>query len=241
MNQKKSLREIASELNTHHKKVSRALKYHGIEVRDQSEAQKNALLAGKAVLPTEGRKRTSAEKDRISEGMRKSWASAPDAAREKQADRLRKRWEELPPEERQEILASAARGNLKASKEGSKLERRLTASLKAEGIDARHHAQFVIANAQMHVDILLPGLMVAIEVDGPSHFLPIWGEEKLEKSLASDKLKNGLLINAGYKVLRIQHPLKALSRHHLNTSVKRVLTYVDKLETQSGLTTISTE
>ena len=49
----------------------------------------------------------------------------------------------------------------------------------------------------------MPELGVAIEVDGPSHFEPIWGQEALERTQKSDKQKNGLILYSGLVLIRI--------------------------------------
>jgi very-short-patch-repair endonuclease len=55
----------------------------------------------------------------------------------------------------------------------------------------------------MHIDIFLPGELVAIEIDGPSHFFPIYGEEVLKKKIEADQRKNDLLIGEGFTVIRV--------------------------------------
>jgi very-short-patch-repair endonuclease len=44
---------------------------------------------------------------------------------------------------------------------------------------------------------------IAIEIDGPSHFLPVWGEEVLNKNKKYDQKKEGLIIGKGWKLIRI--------------------------------------
>lgn len=117
----------------------------------------------------------------------------------------------------------------------------MVAALLGNGYEAVHHGEFVIENEQMHIDILIPNMKVAIEVDGPSHSQPIWGDEKLAKTQLADKAKNGLLMKAGYKVLRIQHLAKQLSRHHKSTALERTLAFLQEIGEQSNLTFITTE
>ena len=52
----------------------------------------------------------------------------------------------------------------------------------------------------------------AIEIDGPSHFLPIWGQAALNKTIKSDNEKNGLLRYHGIMVLRVAQKRKTLSQ-----------------------------
>jgi len=45
---------------------------------------------------------------------------------------------------------------------------------------------------------------IAIEVDGPSHFLPVWGDEVLAKNIKYDQKKTGLILGKGLKLIRIK-------------------------------------
>ena len=47
-------------------------------------------------------------------------------------------------------------------------------------------------------------LKTIIEIDGPSHFLPIWGEDKLQKQINADLRKSGALLSKGYAVVRVK-------------------------------------
>ena len=64
-NDSKSTYQISQELNTYPNKVRRILKKHGVELKSRSEAQKNALDKGVSKIPTQGLRRTDAEKIRI--------------------------------------------------------------------------------------------------------------------------------------------------------------------------------
>jgi very-short-patch-repair endonuclease len=52
---------------------------------------------------------------------------------------------------------------------------------------------------------------VVVEVDGPHHYEPIWGHERLQKVQAADMEKNGLLISRGFKVVRIKNMAKTVT------------------------------
>jgi hypothetical protein len=45
---------------------------------------------------------------------------------------------------------------------------------------------------------------IAIEVDGPSHFLPVWGDDALSRNKNYDSKKEGLIIGKGLLLIRIQ-------------------------------------
>ena len=63
--------------------------------------------------------------------------------------------------------------------------------------------------------MFLPDLKTAIEVDGPSHFFPIWGEESLARNLRADSQKTGLLITSGFAIIRVKHTSKHLSKKQM--------------------------
>ena len=73
INQKKSIRELAKEINTSFGTVRRALIYHGIPLRDKEEAQRAALQNGTAIHPSKGSKRSVDTRLKISEAMKKYW------------------------------------------------------------------------------------------------------------------------------------------------------------------------
>jgi very-short-patch-repair endonuclease len=51
---------------------------------------------------------------------------------------------------------------------------------------------------------MIPSINVAIEIDGPSHFLPVWGDNALQRNQKYDKKKEGLMIGKGLTLIRIQ-------------------------------------
>ena len=56
----------------------------------------------------------------------------------------------------------------------------------------------------MQIDLFLPTMNIAIEVDGPSHFESVWGEEVLQRNITYDAKKTGLIIGKGYKLIRVK-------------------------------------
>ena len=80
------------------------------------------------------------------------------------------------------------------------------------GYVIEYHRKGIIPNANLEVDIYIPDFATAIEIDGPSHFLPIWGDEALRKTIKSDNEKNGLLRYHGIMVLRVSQKRKTLSK-----------------------------
>ena len=64
--------------------------------------------------------------------------------------------------------------------------------------------KLLIPSENLEIDLYIPGLQTIIEVDGPSHFLPIWGQEKLDKQINADLRKTGTLLTKGYVVIRVK-------------------------------------
>ena len=91
-----------------------------------------------------------------------------------------------------------------AGKNGSKAENYLVEALKDAGYLVEHHNKQLMAG-EFEIDILLPELAVVIELDGPQHFLPVFGEDRLAKTQLSDQTKNGVLIASGYKIIRVKY------------------------------------
>ena len=69
---------------------------------------------------------------------------------------------------------------------------------------------------------------VAIEVDGPSHFYPIWGYDNLQKHITADAKKSGLLLGAGLTVIRVANKAKTVSKKHERDTLKAVLEVLAK-------------
>lgn len=210
-NQNKSTYHIAKELNTYPNKIRRILKKHGYSMRDKSEAQAIALKSGRSKHPTEGRKRTQAEKDNISKGAEASWASFSKEKRKSISENAKKRWDEIPDSKKREMQEMAGRALRQASIDGSKAEKALKVKLEENNYEVYLHKKNLIPG-NYEIDLFLPEIKTIIEIDGPQHFLPLWGEEKLQETIKFDEIKNGLLLNHGYCVIRIKYMCKHATR-----------------------------
>jgi len=115
------------------------------------------------------------------------------------------------------MLEKAGRELQKTTKEGSKAEKFLRQKLLDEGYDVQLHVKNLI-EGNFEIDLLLPELKLIIEIDGPQHFLPLFGEKRLEDVVKFDSIKNGLLISKGFCVIRIRYLCK-----HMSQSVQRKL------------------
>lgn len=207
----KSTYVIAKELNTYPNKIKRILNKHGYTLRDKQDAQVLALKSGRSKHPTMGRKRTESEKNKISNGMEKRWASLDDEYKKDFAENAKKRWKEMPADKKREMQEMAGRALRIASIEGSKAEKLLKKRLENNGyIVVLHKENLVPGNYE--IDLFLPQINTIIEIDGPQHFLPMWGEERLNQTIKSDQIKNGLLLNHGYCVVRIKYMCARMTR-----------------------------
>lgn len=230
----RSTYEIAEELGTYPNKVLRAIKLHKITVRDRKRAQSNAIKKGRHEHPTKGRKRSQDVKRRIGEGVAKRWQDLSEEEREHRSQLARDRWESMTPLQREQFQQNAIDGMGRASREGSRLEHILLTSLQAAGYNCSHHYECILGNESMHLDIWVPSLRLAIEIDGPTHFFPIWGEERLVKTQRADKEKTGLLLSYGYRLLRVKYLLKSLSGYRERLVIEQVLDVLREVESNDS-------
>jgi len=208
----RSAGDIAKELDTYPNKVRRALKSHGIKLRDKGSAQTVALKQGRSSHPTKDKGHSEESKLKISESVAQNWENLSDEELETRRETARQQWKNMSEEEKIKLRESAVPGIKRASQEGSKLEKYIRDKLTSEKYVIEYHKKGVVPNSNLEVDIYLPELGIAIEIDGPSHFLPIWGEEALNRTVKSDNEKNGLLRYHGVMVLRVAQKRKTLSQ-----------------------------
>lgn len=202
---KKSTYEIAEMYNTYANKIRRVLLKHGIELKSKSEAQKNAIKNGTAKIPTEGKKRTEQDKLKISQSLKESWNNLSQNEYNKRVKTSKDRWESMTVEEKAKMQNAAVKAIQIAGKEGSKLEKFLYKELTKEGFVVEFHKTNLIANTNLEIDMYIPSAKAIIEIDGPSHFEPIWGEEKLQKQIKADEHKTGLILSKGLAIIRIKN------------------------------------
>lgn len=207
----RSIADIARELETYPNAVRRALIKDGVELRDKSAAQASALKSGRARHPTAGSERSPETKLLISEGVAKDWAEADEEKLRSRSEVAKKQWDRMSKKEQEALRAAAAEGVRRTSKEGSKLEKSLRDSLTNAGFTVYFHRDDVIPNPRLQLDLFIPEVRTVIEIDGPAHFLPIWGEEKLRKNIRSDLQKTGLVLLHNMCIIRVKHLHKNVS------------------------------
>lgn len=220
---------IAKELNTYPKKIERILKKNNVQIRSKSESQKIALQSGRCQHPTKGKQRTEQEKLNISEGVYNNWQTKTEEEKKEISKNARQRWLEIPADKRREMQEAAGRALHATTKSGSKAERYLYEKIKKEGHDVILHKKGLI-QGNFEIDLFLPELKTIIEIDGPQHFLPIFGEDKLREVIKMDSIKNGLLLADGYCILRIRYMLKGLSQKSARTLWEMISEQLDMIE-----------
>lgn len=199
-----SFANIAKQYNTYANKLRRdAIKFN-IKIRDKSEAQKNAIETGSHKHPTKGSKRPSEVKEKIGKSVMQSWDKLSSSELEDRKNKSRDRWEALDDDTKQNILKLANDAVRVASKEGSKLEKYLMHKLIQDSYRVEFHKEQTLLNTKLQIDLFLPAHNIAIEVDGPSHFEPVWGDDSLSKNRKYDAKKEGLITGRGWHLIRIK-------------------------------------
>lgn len=225
-----SFYELAEKYNTYPNKIRRLLKKHNIPLRDRSEAQALALERNRKEHPTAGKQRPQDEKIRISQGMHKFWDQISPEDYQKAVERGRQNWDNITDEQKLEMSARAAEANRRAAKEGSSIEKYLLGVLIEAGYVVNYHQKNVLST-NLELDFYLPELKVAIEIDGPSHFKPIWGQEALERQIKYDTEKSGILLAHGAVLIRVKYLLSRFTlaaKQQLKTEVLAKLQEIEK-------------
>ena len=205
--------ELAEKFNTYPNKIRRILRKNGIPLRTKSAAQKNALRKGRASHPTKGKNHSEATKRKISDSQGKVWDEMSDEERQKRSDNGREAWNKKSEDEKNRLIRKAQDAIRESSKIGSKMERFLLRRLTEEGFRVDFHKDHWLRNNQLQVDLFIPELRTAIEVDGPSHFKPVWGVDNLIKNQKADRQKTGLILESGLVMVRIKQEKKLSQRY----------------------------
>jgi very-short-patch-repair endonuclease len=202
--QNMSFAEIANKLQTYANKIRRdAIKFK-IPIRDKSEAQKLALKTGKIKHPTKGKKRTQETKEKIGNSVMDSWSNLSEKEKKMRKEKAKEQWEAMTEDHKENMLKLANQAVRETSKTGSKLEKFIFNGLIKNGYKADFHKEQNLLNTKLQIDIFLPELNTAIEIDGPSHFLPVWGESSLARNIKYDNKKTGLLLGKGCFIIRVK-------------------------------------
>lgn len=222
-----NIREIAEKYNTYPMKIRRLLIKHGEPIRTAQEELKRSVEKGRLKSPTAGRERTEEEKIKIGSSNTARWKTFSEDRRDQFKKDAKQRWEDAPAEHKRQMLESAGKALYKASVEGSKAEKSLKTGLTNLGYNVIMHKKDFIPDSNYELDLFLPDLMVAVEIDGPQHFEAIYGDRPLEKTIMFDSVKNGALLSRGLCIIRIKYMVKNLT---LTLEQKLIKIVVDELE-----------
>tara|TARA_R110000824_G_scaffold10866_1_gene47588 strand:+ start:74941 stop:75708 length:768 start_codon:yes stop_codon:yes gene_type:complete len=205
--------ELAEKFETYPNKIRRILRKNGVALRSKSAAQKNALKKGRASHPTKGKTQSDATRRKISDSQGKIWDDMSEEDRQKRSDNGKDAWNQKSEEEKNQLIRKAQDAIRESSKIGSKMERFLLQRLTEEGFRVDFHKDHWLKNQQLQVDLFIPSLRAAIEVDGPSHFKPVWGMDNLIKNQRADRQKTGLILENGLVMIRIKQEKKLSQRY----------------------------
>lgn len=200
----KSFADIALMYDTYPNKVRRDAKSLGIVIRNKSEAQKSALSTGKHKHPTKGTTRTQETKNKIGDGVMLSWDNLSETELQKRKETAKLNWDKMDHEAKKNMHKSAMDAVRVASKQGSKLEKFLLSKLLKSGFIVEFHKEQSLVNTKLQIDLFLPTINTVIEVDGPSHFEPVWGDASLKRNVSYDQKKEGLITGRGWNIIRVQ-------------------------------------
>ena len=142
----------------------------------------------------------------------------------------KRRWHDMPEAERSRICSLAIEAVQRAGKEGSKLEKFVSRSLSDRGYSVEFHKKNLIPTQKLEIDLYIPSHKTIIEIDGPSHFFPIWGEEKLQKQIIADSQKSGLILSKGYIIIRVKNLSDFVSLNKKEALINNLLQRLQKID-----------
>lgn len=230
---KQSFGSIADELGTYANKLRRDAKRLGIPIRDKSQAQKNALSTGKHKHPTKGTSRSDDVKNKIGVGVMKNWDQLDESEKNIRVQKSKERWESLSADERKLLQSKASSAVRIASKQGSKLEKYFLQALINDGYKVDFHKEQSLSNTKLQLDLFLPTIGVVIEIDGPSHFEPVWGEQALARNKAYDAKKEGLITGKGWYLIRVAQT-HDFSNTRANILYKEVKKHIEHIQSNKS-------
>jgi very-short-patch-repair endonuclease len=228
LKQKKSFADIAEAYDTYPNKIRRDAVSFKIPIRDKALAQKNALETGKHKHPTKGKTRSDSEKASIGLGVMKSWEDLSEQELQDRKNKSKEMWAKLDEDTKQNIIKLANQAVRVSSKVGSKLEKFLLQRLLKDGHKVEFHKEQSLLTTKLQIDLFIPSINTAIEVDGPSHFLPVWGEDALAKNISYDNKKQGLILGKGLALIRIKQT-KDYSKTRSELIYQQLKNIIDKI------------
>lgn len=231
--ERKSFADIADMYETYPNKVRRDAVSLNIKIRSKSEAQKNALNTGKHKHPTKGTTRSEDTKNKIGMGVMSSWDQLSSDQIEKRKQKAKNNWDNLSEDNKQNILRLANSAVRETSKVGSKLEKYLLSNLIKDGYRVEFHKEQTLLSTKLQIDLFVSSINTAIEIDGPSHFLPVWGDDALKRNVSYDNKKEGLILGKGWNLVRIKQT-KDFSKSRASVIYSELVSILAKLESEKG-------
>ncbi len=227
----KSTYEISEELTKvgvagyYPNKINRLLKKHGVPRRSREESQRLVLESGRAKHPTKGTKRPANVRAKISSSVAATYQSDP-VNKENRSKLSKELWDKTSTAQRYLLQKKAAKAIRRSATYGSKIERYLQMELTRAGFVVQMHRQDLIYNNKLQIDLFLPGISTCIEIDGLSHFEPIWGDEAFGRMKLADSAKNGLILNY-FNLIRVQALAKKVTASYCRKTFDRLF---DKIQ-----------
>ena len=222
-----SMRKVAKEVGVPLATLSRFMKKNGIDSRSKADAQKNYLKDNTHQMS--GRKHSDETKKKISSSLGVFWDSLSEGEREEVKRKIgqawKRKWAAMSDEERRLMMSELATKAKEAQGNGSRLERFIAEELRKRGYTVEERSTNYTAGKDFEVDLALPKQSIAIEVDGPTHFLPIYGEEHLMQQQERDARKDELVNAVGLSVLRVRDnngPLSQLRIDRIEQAIKEI-------------------
>ena len=178
-------------------------KKHGFKSRSRSENQ-SLYLNSTDNHPTKGRQRTAEEKRKTSQALIERSLNMGPEEREKLSEKSKKSYNKMTKEQKEDFHKKGMSAVQGTSKTGSKLEKDIMGRLIEAGFTVDFHKERFIVREKLQLDLFIPEINTAIEVDGPMHHLPVFGQEKLRKNQRTDKDKTGLVLGGGMVLIRVK-------------------------------------
>ncbi len=222
-----SMRVVAGKIEVPLATLSRFMKKHGITARDKTQAQTNFLKTHEHQM--QGRKHSDETKNKISAGLGEFWDGLSEEEEQELRSRIggawKRKWAAMSDAERAATIEGLSQASKASQGKGSKLERFLAEELRTRGYVIEERTVHYTPGHAFEVDLALPREGILIEVDGPTHFLPIFGEEYLEQQQERDERKDNLLTSAGWDVLRVRDnngPLSKLRVDKIEQAIQEI-------------------
>ncbi len=222
-----SMRDIAKLCEIPLTSLHRMFKNVGASVKDRAEILQEKFRDGK--LEPTIREFTEEDKVKISEQIAQRWKDRPDITA-KIKDVNRQKWESMSESEKDERTKKMQVGIRKAAEFGSKLEFIVADIISKAGFVSVKHRTGVLSSQDLEFDLYISEIATIIEVDGPSHFLPIWGEDRLQKNKERDIEKAGAATSKGFNFIRIINKRKNITKKYIRELTGRLQEVLFKIQ-----------